>query len=901
MTTDPPPDPLIDDQQQETEEWLAALQSLLQAGGPQRVRQVMDLLALTARDPAIAWQPVRGTPYVNTIPVAQQPPFPGDLAIEERLAAIMRWNALAMVVRANQAHGELGGHIASYASAADLFEVGFNHFFQAGDAQRQGDLVFFQPHSAPGVYARAFLEGRLSEADLAHYRQEISAPARGAQGLSSYPHPWLMPDFWQFPTGSMGLGPISSIYHARFMRYLQHRGLQDTSARKVWGVFGDGEMDEPESMCALTLAAREKLDNLVWVVNCNLQRLDGPVRGNSRIIDELEALFAGAGWRVIKLVWGSDWDGLFARDTDGALAQAFAQTVDGQFQTFAAKDGRYNRDHFFGQNPQLAALAQGLSDEQIDRLKRGGHDLVKIFAAYHAALHTPDQPTVILAQTKKGYGMGKAGQGRMTTHQQKKLEREDLLAFRNGFNLPLSDEQAASLAFYKPADDSPEMTYLHQRRQALGGAMPRRIGRAPVVPVPALAGYGAFALQAAGKEMSTTMAFVRMLTNLLKDPQLGPRVVPIVADEARTFGMANLFKQVGIYSSAGQVYEPEDIGSVLSYREATDGQILEEGISEAGALASWTAAATSYSVHGQAMLPFYIYYSMFGFQRVGDAIWAAADQRSRGFLLGATAGRTTLGGEGLQHQDGSSLLQAAMVPNCRAWDPCFAGELAVILDHGMRQMLEQQQDVFYYLTLMNENYAQPSLPAGVEGDILRGLYRYSAYPATDTAAAPGRPRVRLLGSGTILREVIQAAELLAQDWQVDAEVWSATSYSELAREAREVERCQRLQPLAAPAASHLQRCLAGAAPIVAASDYVRAWPGLVAPHLDAPLTILGTDGFGRSDTRAALRRFFEVDRHHIALAALTALRAAGQVSAEACASAVTRYGLGADDPAPWTL
>ena len=901
MTTDPPPDPLIDDQQQETEEWLAALQSLLQAGGPQRVRQVMDLLALTARDPAIAWQPVRGTPYVNTIPVAQQPPFPGDLAIEERLAAIMRWNALAMVVRANQAHGELGGHIASYASAADLFEVGFNHFFQAGDAQRQGDLVFFQPHSAPGVYARAFLEGRLSEADLAHYRQEISAPARGAQGLSSYPHPWLMPDFWQFPTGSMGLGPISSIYHARFMRYLQHRGLQDTSARKVWGVFGDGEMDEPESMCALTLAAREKLDNLVWVVNCNLQRLDGPVRGNSRIIDELEALFAGAGWRVIKLVWGSDWDGLFARDTDGALAQAFAQTVDGQFQTFAAKDGRYNRDHFFGQNPQLAALAQGLSDEQIDRLKRGGHDLVKIFAAYHAALHTPGQPTVILAQTKKGYGMGKAGQGRMTTHQQKKLERDDLLAFRNGFNLPLSDEQAAGLAFYKPAADSPEMVYLRQRRGALGGAMPRRIGRAPVVPVPALASYGSFALQAAGKEMSTTMAFVRMLTNLLKDPQLGPRVVPIVADEARTFGMANLFKQVGIYSSAGQVYEPEDIGSVLSYREATDGQILEEGISEAGALASWTAAATSYSVHGQAMLPFYIYYSMFGFQRVGDAIWAAADQRSRGFLLGATAGRTTLGGEGLQHQDGSSLLQAAMVPNCRAWDPCFAGELAVILDHGMRQMLEQQQDVFYYLTLMNENYAQPSLPAGVEGDILRGLYRYSAYPATDTAAAPGRPRVRLLGSGTILREVIQAAELLAQDWQVDAEVWSATSYSELAREAREVERCQRLQPLAAPAASHLQRCLAGAAPIVAASDYVRAWPGLVAPHLDAPLTILGTDGFGRSDTRAALRRFFEVDRHHIALAALTALRAAGQVSAEACASAVTRYGLGADDPAPWTL
>ena len=893
-----------DPQQEENDEWLAALQSLLLAGGPQRVRQVMDLLALQARDPAIAWQPLRGTPYVNTIPVAQQPPFPGDLAIEERLAAIMRWNALAMVVRANQAHGELGGHIASYASAADLFEVGFNHFFQAGDAQRPGDLVFFQPHSAPGVYARAFLEGRLSEADLAHFRQEIGAAACGAQGLSSYPHPWLMPDFWQFPTGSMGLGPISSIYHARFMRYLQHRGLQDTSARKVWGVFGDGEMDEPESMSALTLAAREKLDNLVWVVNCNLQRLDGPVRGNSRIIDELEALFAGAGWRVIKLVWGSDWDGLFARDTDGALAQAFSQTVDGQFQTFAAKDGRYNRDHFFGQNPQLAALAQGLSDEQIDRLKRGGHDLVKIFAAYHAAQHTQGQPTVILAQTKKGYGMGKAGQGRMTTHQQKKLEPDDLLAFRNGFKLPLSDEQAAGLAFYKPADDSPEMVYLRQRRQALGGAMPRRSKQAAPVPIPALAGYASFALQADGKEMSTTMAFVRMLTALLKDAQLGPRVVPIVADEARTFGMANLFKQVGIYSSAGQVYEPEDIGSVLSYREATDGQILEEGISEAGALASWTAAATSYSVHGQAMLPFYIYYSMFGFQRVGDAIWAAADQRSRGFLLGATAGRTTLGGEGLQHQDGSSLLQAAMVPNCRAWDPCFAGELAVILDHGMRQMLEQQQDVFYYLTLMNENYAQPSLPAGVEDNILRGLYRYSAYPSSDAAdltGTRGRPRVRLLGSGTILREVIAAGELLAQDWQVEAEVWSATSYSELAREAREVERQHRLHPQAAPTTSHLQRCLAGPAPIIAASDYVRAWPGLVAPHLAAPLTLLGTDGFGRSDTRAALRRFFEVDRHHIALAALTALRAAGQISAEQCAQAIERYAIAADAPSSWSV
>ncbi|MBX3605310.1 MAG: alpha-ketoglutarate dehydrogenase [Piscinibacter sp.] len=878
----------------ETAEWQAALDSLLHNGGPARVREIMDRLAAVARRPEIGWQPAHGTPYVNTIPAAQQPPFPGDLAIEERLASLMRWNALAMVVRANKAYGELGGHIASYASAADLFEVGFNHFFRAGDAAGGADLVFYQPHSAPGVYARAFLEGRLSEADLAHYRQELGAARQGARGLSSYPHPWLMPDFWQFPTGSMGLGPISSIYQARFMRYLQHRGLQDTHGRRVWGVFGDGEMDEPESMSALTLAARERLDNLIWVVNCNLQRLDGPVRGNGRIVDELEALFSGAGWRVIKLVWGSDWDGLFARDAGGALPRAFANTVDGQFQTFAAKDGRYNRDHFFGQDPQLAALAQGLTDEQIDRLKRGGHDLVKIHAAYHAALQTVDRPTVILAQTKKGYGMGEAGQGRMTTHQQKKLEREDLIAFRNRFALPLSDEQAAALEFFRPAPDSPELQYLHARRRALGGVVPARRGRAAAVPVPPAAKYAEFALRAQGKEMSTTMAFVRMLTNLLKDETLGPRVVPIVADEARTFGMANLFKQVGIYSSAGQTYEPEDIGSLMSYREATDGQILEEGISEAGALSSWTAAATSYSAHGQAMLPFYIYYSMFGFQRVGDLIWAAADQRARGFLLGATAGRTTLGGEGLQHQDGSSLVQASAVPNCRAYDPCFAGEFAAIVDHGMRQMLERQEDVFYYVTLMNENYAQPSLPDGAEADVVKGLYRFA--PA---ASGTGPARVRLVGSGTILREVIAAAELLETDWQVGAEVWSATSFSELGREAREVERWNRLHPQQPPRESHLLRCLGGPAPIVAASDYVRAWPQLVAGHLQAPFTALGTDGFGRSDTRAELRRFFEVDRHQIVLAALSALQAQGQVEPAVCAAAIARYGIDAEQTPAW--
>ncbi len=888
----PSPEPIADPQ--ELDEWRDALLSLLASGGAARVREIMDMLAAMAREPAIGWHPPRGTPYVNTITPEQQGSYPGDLAIEERLASIMRWNALAMVVRANQAYGELGGHIASYASAADLFEVGFNHFFRAQRHDQglvvSGDLVFYQPHSAPGVYARAFLEGRLTDSDLAHYRQELGAAAVGAQGLSSYPHPWLMPDFWQFPTGSMGIGPISSIYQARFMRYLQHRGLLGTQGRNVWGVFGDGEMDEPESMSALTLAAREGLDNLVWVVNCNLQRLDGPVRGNGRIIDELEALFAGAGWNVIKLVWGSDWDGLFARDTHGALRQAFANTVDGQFQTFAAKDGRYNREHFFGQNAQLAALAQGMTDEQIDRLKRGGHDMVKIHAAYDAALRHRGQPSVILAQTKKGYGMGEAGQGKMATHQQKKLDREALLRFRNRFDLPLSDDAAEALAFYRPADDSAEMRYLHARRAALGGTMPNRSSAAAPLAVPPLVQVAEFALAADGKEMSTTMAFVRMLGQLLKDPALGSRIVPIVADEARTFGMANLFKQVGIYSSAGQGYEPEDFGSVLSYREATDGQILEEGISEAGALASWTAAATSYSVHGLAMLPFYIYYSMFGFQRVGDQIWAAADQRARGFLLGATAGRTTLGGEGLQHQDGHSLLVGAQVPNCRVYDPATAAEMAVIVDHGMREMLQAQRDVFYYVTLMNENQPQPSLVAGDEAHIIKGLVRVSGH---------ANAAVRLLGSGTLLAEVQAAARLLRDDWQIDSAVYSVTSYSELEREARELERWNRLHPTKPPRRSHVQTMLAGSAPVIASSDYVRAWPQLISPYLNSSMVTLGTDGFGRSDTRAALRAFFEIDRHHIVLAALQALASSAAIKATVCAQALKRYQLEDDLNAPW--
>jgi pyruvate dehydrogenase E1 component len=847
-----------DDDPTETAEWRDAFATLLATGGPERARFMLDELARLARGQRVGWKPPLATPYANTIAVDSQPQFPGDLAIEERLGSLMRWNALAMVVRANQAYGELGGHIASYASAADLFESGFNHFFRGREGlapgQHRGDLVFFQPHSAPGVYARAFLEGRLSEADLMHYRQEITAP-EGVRGLSSYPHPWLMPDFWQFPTGSMGIGPISSIYHARFMRYLTHRNLLDCSARKVWGVFGDGEMDEPESMSALTLAAREKLDNLVWVVNCNLQRLDGPVRGNGRIIDELEQLFAGAGWNVIKLVWGSDWDGLFARDEQGALLRAFAHTVDGQMQTFAAKDGRYNREHFFGQDEALQRLAQGMTDEQIDRLRRGGHDLVKIHAAYAAAATHRGQPTVILAHTKKGYGMGTAGQGRMTTHSQKKLDEDDLIAFRNHFDLPLTDAQATSLAFYKPAEDSAEMVYLRERRAALGGVLPKRETVCDTPPVPPLASYAQFALAADGKEMSTTMAFVRLLGQLLKDKELGPRIVPIVADEARTFGMANLFKQVGIYSSVGQRYAPEDIGSVLSYREALDGQILEEGISEAGAIASWTAAATSYSVHGLAMLPFYIYYSMFGFQRIGDAIWAAADQRARGFLLGATSGRTTLGGEGLQHQDGSSHLVAATIPNCKAYDPAYAGEMAVIVDAGMREMLVEQQDVFYYVTLMNENYAQPSLPEGAADGVLKGGYLFASHGPQDG------PRVSLLGSGAILTEVVQAAEQLAAQG-IGVDVFSITSWSELARDGVASE-----QP-------YLTELLGRSrGPVIAASDYVRLVAESVRAYVPAgrAYVTLGTDGFGRSDTRAALRRFFGVDAQAIVQAARQAL------------------------------
>ncbi len=880
----------LDSDRDETQEWLESLEAVVRDGGSERGQFLLKQLEQHARALGITSHVHPYSAYRNTIPIERQGPYPGDLAVEERITSIIRWNALAMVVRANQAYGDLGGHIASYASAAEIFEVGSNHFFRARDESHGGDLVFYQPHSAPGVYARAFLEGRLSEEQLANYRQEV-----GGNGLSSYPHPWLMPDFWQFPTGSMGIGPISAVYQARYMRYLEHRNLAETADRHVWGVFGDGEMDEPESIAGLTLAAREKLDNLTFIVNCNLQRLDGPVRGNGQVIQELEALFTGAGWNVVKVIWGSDWDPLFARDTNNALLQRFAQTVDGQYQTLGSKDGAYNLLHFFQQDPEIKELVSHMSDAEIDALKRGGHDFRKLHAAFAAAKAHKGRPTVILAKTKKGYGMGGAGESRMTSHQAKKLDIDALKAFRDRFALPLSDDDVAQLRFYRPAEDSQEMRYLRERRTSLGGYMPARQKGSEHVAIPALADYARFAFEADGKEMSTTMAVVRMLGGLLKDKELGPRVVPIVADEARTFGMANLFRQIGIYSPLGQLYEPEDAGSMLYYREARDGQLLEEGITEAGALSSWVAAATSYSAHGKPMLPFYIYYSMFGFQRVGDLIWAAADQRARGFLLGATAGRTTLGGEGLQHQDGSSHVVAATVPNCRAYDPAFAGELAVIVDHGMRQMMERDVDEFYYITVMNENYAQPSLPSGVEDQIIRGMYRYAV-----THAPASRGTVRLLGSGTILREVIAASELLAADWQVSSEVFSVTSFSELAREAREVERRNRLNPTEPEQVSHLCASLTGNAPVIAATDYVRAWPQLIASYVDARFIALGTDGFGRSDTRAALRSFFEVDRHQVVLAALDGLVRDGSLSRQVLAEAVERYGLKGDSPAPWT-
>jgi pyruvate dehydrogenase E1 component len=841
--------------------------------------------------------PVLNTPYANTVSLADQPQFPGNAEIEARLSALVRWNALAMVVRANRAHPELGGHIATYASSADLFDVGYNHFFRAG---QNGDAIYFQPHSAPGVYARAYLEGRLTEENLDHYRRET-----GGKGLSSYCHPWLMPEFWQFPTGSMGLGSITAIYQARFMRYLEDRGIFETKARKVWCFVGDGEMDEPESIAGLAMAAREGLDNLIFVVNCNLQRLDGPVRGNGSIVQELEGLFAGAGWNVIKVMWGSDWDPLFARDRDNVILKRLHETVDGEFQKYAATDGRFNREAFFSKYPELQQLVAHMSDEDIDRLKRGGHDPLKIYSAYHAAVNHRGRPTVILAQTKKGYGMGTAAQGKMAAHQAKKLEDDTLLAFRDRFALPLSDADVHDLRFYKPAADSPEMKYLHARRQALGGYVPIRAPKGPVLPVPALESFARLLEGTGDREQSTTMVFVNMLSQLLRDKTLGKHIVPIVADEARTFGMQSLFRQVAIYSPHGQLYEPEDKDELLYYKEAKDGQILEEGITEAGAISSWIAAATSYSAHGVPMLPFYIFYSCFGFQRIGDLVWSAGDSRARGFLLGATAGRTTLSGEGLQHEDGSSHLLFSTVPNCIAYDPAFGYELTVIIRDGMRRMLEDQEDVFYYVTVMNENYAHPAIPAGAEEGILKGMYRLriSSLSAASKRGGEGRGEVvQLLGAGTILREVLAAADLLESDWNVSADVWSVTSFTELRRDGIGVERHNRLHPVGDQKQSWVERCLGQTSgPVIAASDYMRTVADLIRNWVPRRYVALGTDGYGRSDTRAALRDFFEVDRSHIAVAALKALADEGAIDAKIVQQAIDKYAIGANRPNPWEI
>ncbi len=872
----------------ETREWLDAFDAVAENEGPERATFVLRKLLDHARMMRVPMPPVLNTPYANTVSLADQPQFPGNAEIEARLSALVRWNALAMVVRANRAHPELGGHIATYASSADLFDVGYNHFFRAG---QNGDAIYFQPHSAPGVYARAYLEGRLTEENLDHYRRETSG-----NGLSSYCHPWLMPEFWQFPTGSMGLGSITAIYQARFMRYLQDRGILETQGRKVWCFVGDGEMDEPESIAGLAMAAREGLDNLIFAVNCNLQRLDGPVRGNGSIVQELEGLFAGAGWNVIKVMWGSDWDPLFARDRDNVILKRLHETVDGEFQKYAATDGRFNREAFFSKYPELLQLVAHMSDEDIDRLKRGGHDPIKIYAAYHAAMNHRGRPTVILAQTKKGYGMGTA-QGKMAAHQAKKLEDDALLAFRDRFALPLSDSDVHDLRFYKPGPDSPEMKYLHARRQALGGYVPKRAPKGPVLTVPALDSFARLLEGTGDREQSTTMVFVNMLSQLLRDKAIGKHIVPIVADEARTFGMQSLFRQVAIYSPHGQLYEPEDKDELLYYKEAKDGQILEEGITEAGAISSWIAAATSYSAHGVPMIPFYIFYSCFGFQRVGDLVWSAGDSRARGFLLGATAGRTTLSGEGLQHEDGSSHLLFSTVPNCVAYDPAFGYELTVIIRDGMRRILENQEDVFYYVTVMNENYAHPAMPKGAEEGILKGMYRLR-----EGRGKKQTQQVQLLGAGTILREVLAAAELLEGDWNVGADVWSVTSFTELRRDGIGVERHNRLHPVGNQKQSWVEQCLAKTkGPVIAASDYMRTVADLIRNWVAHRYVALGTDGFGRSDTREQLRDFFEVDRRHVVVAALKALADEGEMDPKTVQQAIVKYAIGAERPNPWDV
>ncbi|MCG8026426.1 MAG: pyruvate dehydrogenase (acetyl-transferring), homodimeric type [Candidatus Thiodiazotropha taylori] len=874
----------------ETQEWLDALEAVLENEGVERAHFLIERLVDKARRSGAHLPFSANTAYVNTIPVTKQQRFPGDRAMERRIRSFIRWNAMAMVVQANRISTELGGHISSFASSATLFDVGFNHFFHAPTKERDGDLIFFQGHSAPGVYARAYLEGRLSEEQLYSFRQEVDG-----HGLSSYPHPWLMPGFWQFPTVSMGLGPLMAIYQARFMRYLHDRGMVNTEERKVWAFCGDGEMDEPEALGAISLAGRERLDNLVFVINCNLQRLDGPVRGNGKIIQELEGVFRGAGWNVIKVIWGGYWDPLFARDKNGVLLKRMEECVDGDYQAYKAKGGAYTREHFFGKYPELDEMVANMTDEDIWRLNRGGHDPHKVFAAYAEATAHKGQPTVILAKTVKGYGMGVAGEGQNITHSQKKMGEAALKAFRDRFNIPISDDQIGAAPFYKPPADSAEMQYMHAQRSKLGGFLPQRRTKVEAMTVPPIEKFKALLEGSGDREQSTTMAFVRLLNMLVRDKQLGKQIVPIVPDEARTFGMEGMFRQLGIYSSVGQLYEPVDADQVMFYREDKKGQILQEGINEAGAMSSWIAAATSYSNHGVSMIPFYIYYSMFGFQRIGDLAWAAGDMQARGFLIGGTAGRTTLAGEGLQHQDGHSHLVAATIPNCVSYDPAFAYELTVIVLDGMRRMYQQQENVFYYITVMNENYLQPAMPEGVEEGIVKGMYRLKK-------GGKQKKRVQLLGSGTILREVIAAAELLEKDFNVTADIWSVTSFNELRREGLDVERWNTLHPEEGQRQSYVTRQLAGQqGPVVAATDYIRSYADQIRPFVPASYSVLGTDGYGRSDMRSQLRKFFEVNRYYVALAALKSLADQGDLKEEVVTQAIKKYKIDPDKPNPCTV
>jgi pyruvate dehydrogenase E1 component len=874
---------------EETREWVEAVEAVIDADGPERAAELLSRAVGEAHRRGAAIETSGPTPYVNTIPVEAEPDLPGDPALERRVRSLVRWNSIVTVLRANAESSELGGHIASYMSAAVLYEIGFNHFWRAPTAEHDGDAIYLQGHSSPGIYARSFLEGRLSEEQMIGFRQEVSREG----GLSSYPHPWLMPDYWQFPTVSMGLGPIMAIHQAYFMRYLSDRGIRDTEGRKVWCFLGDGETDEPETLGEIALAGREGLDNLIFVVNCNLQRLDGPVFGNGKIIQQLETVFRGAGWNVIKVIWGNRWDPLLADDHDGLLVRRMEEAIDGEYQTYKSRDGAYVREHFFGAYPELAQRVEEMSDEEIWDLNRGGHDAKKVYAAYKAASEHTGQPTVILAKTIKGYGMGEAGEGQNITHQQKKMNVEALRAFRDRFELDISDEEVEQVAFYRPPDDSPEITYLQERREELGGYLPQRRRKvSEPLPVPDLEIFHSQLEGSGEREISTTMAFVRVLAALLRDKEIGDRIVPIVPDESRTFGMEGMFRQLGIYSHVGQLYEPEDAGSMMFYKEDQKGQILQEGINEAGALSAWIAAATSYANHQVQMVPFYAFYSMFGFQRVGDLIWAAGDSRARGFLLGGTAGRTTLNGEGLQHEDGHSHVLAQTVPNCVSYDPAYGYEVAVIVQDGLRRMVAEQEDVFYYLTIENENYRHPEMPDGAEEGILRGMHR--------VREAPSEPQLRLLGSGAILAEVMEAAQLLEDDFDLAAEVWSVTSYTELRREALRADRLRRLQPEEESPTPWVSQCLgSNELPVVAASDYMKALPDGIRAWVPGRFEVLGTDGYGRSDFRRYLRDFFEVDRRHVVVAALHARAEAGEGPRSAVAEAIERYEIDADraDPA----